>query len=258
MNETAPSSPGPLCFSRLERPPIVHVDCLAGSLVLHASLTSEARVATLHLSSGRLVTSAALALPARDGAIRRGYYQVLRGSGPIPVELTEVDGAGRRIGALRAERVPGCTRTLIHVARAGVRRIARIRAQNNAELTFTYVPYRILGTGGFEIVVRDLSSHSAVVGSGALRPEPPFEWEVRHLCEAHPYWLLYGLAPRGATVAIDATRAHTSSAPRAVGSRRVFFYRAQSRAPSRISVVTAAGLDRSVDTTDVVRETPCS
>ncbi len=246
-----------VCYARLESPVEAHVECIAGTLAVHAALQNTTRLVRLDLSNHRQVTSPAIQVPRELGGPSTIYYQALRGPSPIPISLTEVDRQGRDVGTMRVPRVVECTQPLIHNSPPRV--LAKIPAPGGGALVVKYQPYRALGTQGYGLTVVTTGRHSRVVGSGALRVARPLEWEARQICGAAPYTFVYGiLAPGNDRVFVRADGLHglhTVALPRNIQTHGTFVYGFEKTQPSALIVRKADSTQRNVGP---IAETPCS
>jgi len=251
-----------VCYARLESPVEAHVECIAGTLAVHAELQNTTRWVRLNLSNHRQVTSSAIQVPRELGGPSTIYYQALRGPKPIPISLTEVDRDGRDVGTMRVPRVVECTQPLVRNS-PHARVLATIPAPGGDTLVVRYQPYRALGTQGYGLTVVTMGRHSRVVGSGALRIAPPLEWEVRRICGSVPYTFIYGVLALGSDhvfVSADGVHGlHTVALPSSIQPHGVFVYGFEKTQPSALIVRKADGsqlIDRNVG--PIIAETPCS
>ena len=171
--------------------------CEDGVIQVEATLPPQVRRVRLRLSNGRSVTSRVVLVPKRLGGPFAVYYQELRGPKPVPVGLSELDAAGRRIGTLQ----------LGHDSEACERRRTR-QATLDQGAGPDGAPFVIDGadTAGEEASSFEASLDSAdqlaftetplsTPGAGA------FEARVAAGCGAGSYAIVYGrLLPAGASV----------------------------------------------------------
>lgn len=249
------------CYSRLENPGQARVECIVGTLAVHAQVQSATRQVRLNLSNHRRITSPVILIPRSLGGPATIYYQALRGPTPIPVSLTEFDGYGHILGVMRSSHVVECTPQLIHHIAAQERILAKIPAPGGATLTVTYQPYRILGTTGYGLkMTLKKQQESRTVGSGALRIAMPLEWDARRICSQPPYALVYGIAPRENEVLVRAGGVHHLQAvavPVTVRPNSKLVYGFEHALPRALIVRSGAAIiEHNVE--GVVAEIPCS
>jgi hypothetical protein len=108
INESAPDgqfgSAG--CFSGFLSEQI-SVDCPGNRIAIEAIMPPTAHGIRVRLTDGRLLSSRAVALPARDGGPLSVYFQAVLASVATPVTLTELDARGHRLGRVHNLRAHG-------------------------------------------------------------------------------------------------------------------------------------------------------
>ncbi len=168
------------------------VSCEGGELQLEYRTPADVRRVRLALSDGRRITSPVVAVPVRYGGPFGFYFQAVRGPWPIPVSLTELDGAGRVVRVVRLRPVRGC------------------RPKPEPEPTVLTL-VQAAGPGGTSYTIRGITfpgarSHqvsllvkvtpragSIVEGESGGAAARLFEWSLHAQCPPHQLAILYGL-----------------------------------------------------------------
>jgi hypothetical protein len=180
------------CLDRSSSPFPPSVNCQEGLLTINARTLPRARRVRLRLSDGRQITSAVTIVPAsRAGSADGVYYQVVRGSSPIPVLLAELDGHGRTLRVFKLPRVSDCTKPTLKFLPGGLRKVVHSRVPGGPAFSIIGQHYSFLGHDYFELSVE------TELGGGGESPRGKnpglFAWHLWTGCRPHPYMILYGL-----------------------------------------------------------------
>lgn len=214
------------CLSRSRTTPEPSVKCDSGQLTVEANLLPTARRARLLLSNNHTILSSAIRVLRRLGGPAGLYYQVVRGSSPIPISLTELDARGNTLTVLKLPAVVECARKLKKYVRHGIVRLVHGSVPPGPTFTIRAERYRELGRAHFELTLGEESGeqplfritgnrrieekleegdeqtvHVDVGGSINEEIEPgtkKFQSHASSGCKPRPYAIVYGLlkAPR--------------------------------------------------------------
>ena len=190
------------CLSRSHVKPNPAVHCSSGLLTVEANLLPATRSVRLLLSNGATITSPAILVPARLGGPAGLYYQVVRGSSPIPVSLTELDAQGITLSVLKLPAVVECTKNPTKYFPGGIVRLIHESPPQIPAFTIRAERYRKLGAVHFELKLKVSNEEliSGAGGGGSLEAEValPRGWRVFQPqassgCQPQPYVIVYGL-----------------------------------------------------------------
>ncbi len=196
-----------VCLSR-SHPGAPRVQCHGNALTIDAQTLPRTRTVRLRLSNGRQITTRVALVPAKLGGPAGFYYQAVRGSSPIPVELTEVDAHGNVLRTLRLPRTAACVQQRPKLLPGGHRTIARGTLPQGPGFSITGERYSVTGKIHFGLGVEVAANAEAggLIGGDSTiavgvepkpkpkpTPSPPFALQLKTGCEPHEYAILYGI-----------------------------------------------------------------
>ncbi|HEX4466902.1 MAG TPA: hypothetical protein VH025_06920 [Solirubrobacteraceae bacterium] len=195
----------------------LHASCDDGLIRLEAFTAPAVRRVRLRLSNGRTVESRPTAISRRRGGPVGFYVQLLNGPRPIPVSLSELDGAGAVVRTLRVARVRHCAKEQEGDSTAAV--LVRPALPGNGSATIIGSTeqssksrrLRLIALG-FEAMIdtplRPVIGDEAInEGSEAAEPlQPPtFPWGMSIACGTPDTALVYGQLKAPATTVLAVT-----------------------------------------------------
>jgi hypothetical protein len=252
------------CYSSSKVSTVPSVECLSGLLIVQMESPTLTRRVRLRLSNGESVTSPAMAVPRRLGGPATLYYQAVRGQGPRPVSVTELDAHGRILRTLPTRLAPECTKIVLQHLGGSGRVLVRGLGLDGREFALATERTRILGKTFFGLRVIVGRQKTIVSGAGILRLASPvagirvasptqlrdvlpLEWGVTRVCgAAHTYWLMYGVltAPHDKVFVRDGGQLihlHRVPIPATVRPKSVLVYGSLSKIAGEIAVRTQTG-----------------
>ncbi len=233
------------------------MNCSEALLTIQAHLLPATRRVRLLLSNGRTITTAAIRLPRSDGGPAGIYYQVVRGPSPIPVSLTELGGAARRLRTDGLPAIRGCTKPAVKFLPGGLKTLVSSRVPGGPMFTIKAQRYRFLDRVYLQLSASASSESSSSVafgfhgGSTAGTFRSPharaiFEPEQQTGCGPDPYVVVFGILhdPRDRVLVRTAgglVALHTQALPPSLHAQGVLAWGAFSPPPTEILATGTSG-----------------